>query len=86
MKIENYGCAMKLCSNERSDVANRIPASQLERKENRERFWERGPHRKEREAHVLRPFQKRERFLAEDVQPACFLWFVSFARAKEMNE
>ena len=76
---------MKLCSNERSDVANRIPASQLERKENRERFWERGPHRKEREAHVLRHSQKCEWFLAEDVQTAALLLVLFFGpcRRKE---
>jgi hypothetical protein len=37
------------------------------------------------EATVLRRLGKNEAILAAEVQPACFLWFVSFARAKEMN-
>ena len=64
-----------------------IPSSHLEREENRERFWKRGPHRKISEGDVLRPSQKRERFLAEDVQTAN-LSLIRFFRfvTKEMNE
>jgi hypothetical protein len=44
------------------------------------------PHRKISEGDVLRRLGKRCYILAAEVQSACFLWFVSFARAKEMNK
>ena len=44
------------------------------------------PHRKDPEGDVLRRLVRIAAILAAEVQSAGFLWFVSFARAKEMNE
>ena len=67
-------------TNEQSNVVSKIPASFLERQETWESFWRRAPHRKEREAHVLRRSQKREQVLAKK-NAAGGASFGSFLRA-----